>query len=36
VRNAQAWAIALLIVTLVLMLNIGARLLSARQSRMMR
>jgi phosphate transport system permease protein len=36
VRNAQAWAIALLIVALVLVLNIAARLLAARQSRMMR
>jgi phosphate transport system permease protein len=33
VRNAQAWAIALIIVVLVLALNIGARLLSRRRAR---
>lgn len=35
VRNAQAWAIALIIVTLVLLLNIGARLIATWRSRMM-
>ena len=34
-RNAQAWAIALVIVALVLALNIGARLIAMRRSRMM-
>jgi len=35
VRNAQAWAIALIIVTLVLLLNIGARLIATWRSKMM-
>ncbi len=35
VRNAQAWAIALIIVILVLMLNVGARLIAAWRSKMM-
>ena len=35
VRNAQAWAIALIIVALVLLLNIGARLITAWRSKMM-
>jgi phosphate transport system permease protein len=36
VRNAQAWAIALVIVVLVLALNVGARLIAMWRSRMMR
>ncbi len=35
VRNAQAWAIALIIVALVLLLNIGARLITTWRSKMM-
>jgi phosphate transport system permease protein len=35
VRNAQAWAIALIIVALVLLLNIGARLIATWRSKMM-
>jgi phosphate transport system permease protein len=35
VRNAQAWAIALIIVTLVLALNIGARLITLWRSKML-
>jgi phosphate transport system permease protein len=35
VRNAQAWAIALIIVVLVLLLNIGARLMATWRSKMM-
>jgi phosphate transport system permease protein len=35
-RNAQAWAIALVIVALVLLLNVSARLIAMRRSRMMR
>ena len=35
VRNAQAWAIALIIVALVLLLNIGARLVATWRSKMM-
>jgi phosphate transport system permease protein len=35
VRNAQAWAIGFIIVTLVLLLNIGARLIAAWRSKMM-
>jgi phosphate transport system permease protein len=35
VRNAQAWAIALIVVALVLLLNIGARLIAMWRSRMM-
>jgi len=34
-RNAQAWAIALIIVTVVFILNIGARLITTWHSRMM-
>lgn len=34
VRNAQAWAIALIIVALVLLLNIGARLIAKWRSKM--
>jgi len=36
IRNAQAWAIALVIVVLVLALNVGARLIAMWRSRMMR
>jgi len=35
-RNAQAWAIALVIVALVLLLNVSARLIAMWRSRMMR
>jgi ABC-type phosphate transport system permease subunit len=35
IRHAQAWAIALIIVILVLALNVGARLIAARRAKML-